>query len=449
MRYNSAMRILFEDHTMLTNHFPKLPTLVLIWLGWALVLTGYQRYALARFQPQVPDDALLWTANETLPDSQADKPPLNEPFLNDHVSWDSEYYISIAADGYDDPTMRAIPDYYTWELPMVSTNAKRPDWVSMNHAFFPLYPYVMKGAMVPLSLFGLNDLATATLAGVLVSMLGTLGAMIALYDLARTEMGESTGLRAAFYLLIWPAGMFLAQVYTEGLFLGLSFGALTLARRRRWLWAGLLAACATWTRAGGALLLLPLLWYWWYDDDLGWIGPRWFRRERLKGKIAPRALLNLALACSPLIAYLIWNALLGEEFHIVESRFFSRGLLLINQSREGWRDAWDRLRSDNLQARAYFMVEFLGIAFGYAACLLMLLRRNYRIIAVYSLLAITFSLTSGSAQGMHRYVMAAPVIFLLPARWGRYEAFDRVWTLLNVLVMGIFAIMFSADFWAG
>jgi hypothetical protein len=68
---------------------------------------------------------------------------------------------------------------------------------------------------------------------------------------------------------------------------------------------------------------------------------------------------------------------------------------------------------------------------------------------VYSLLAITFSLTSGSAQGMHRYVMAAPVIFLLPAWWGRYEAFDRVWTLLNVLVMGVFAVMFSADFWAG
>jgi hypothetical protein len=140
------------------------------------------------------------------------------------------YYISIAAGGYDDPTMRAIPDNFTWERSMVSTNANRPGWVSMNHAFFPFSPYVMRASMVPLSLFGLNDLATATLAGVLVSMLGTLGAMIALYDLARAEMGESTGLRAAFYLLIWPAGMFPAQVYTK-----VYSSACRLAR---WRWRG-------------------------------------------------------------------------------------------------------------------------------------------------------------------------------------------------------------------
>jgi hypothetical protein len=64
-------------------------------------------------------------------------------------------------------------------------------------------------------------------------------------------------------------------------------------------------------------------------------------------------------------------------------------------------------------------------------------------------LTIFFSLTSGGAQGMHRYVMAAPVIFLLPARWGKSEAFDRIWTLSNILLMGVFAIMFSFNFWAG
>jgi hypothetical protein len=71
------------------------------------------------------------------------------------------------------------------------------------------------------------------------------------------------------------------------------------------------------------------------------------------------------------------------------------------------------------------------------------------ILAVYSLITIIFSLTSGVAQGMHRYVMAAPVIFMLPARWGQNRIFDRAWTLANVLIMGVFASMFSFDFWAG
>jgi hypothetical protein len=72
-----------------------------------------------------------------------------------------------------------------------------------------------------------------------------------------------------------------------------------------------------------------------------------------------------------------------------------------------------------------------------------------RLLAVYSLVVIVFSLTTGVAQGMHRYVMAAPAVFMIPARWGKSEIFDRAWTIGNVLLMGVFAAMFSFDFWAG
>jgi hypothetical protein len=58
--------------------------------------------------------------------------------------------------------------------------------------------------------------------------------MIAIADLAEGGLAEGEGRRAAFYLLIWPGSVFLAQVYSEGLFLGLSFGALALMRRRSW-----------------------------------------------------------------------------------------------------------------------------------------------------------------------------------------------------------------------
>ena len=62
---------------------------------------------------------------------------------------------------------------------------------------------------------------------------------------------------------------------------------------------------------------------------------------------------------------------------------------------------------------------------------------------------VVVALTSGSAQGMQRYVLSVPALFLVPARWGRSVVFDRLWSLGNILIMAVFAIAFSFDFWAG
>ncbi len=410
--------------------------IVSLWLSWAILMLLYQAYVPARFDVHRPDRAVSWTEDETRKHSQDDKPYLMEPYLNTHVSWDSEYYLSIAVGGYHDPQMRAISPHFTWDHPRVALQSKQPDWLSMNYAFFPFYPFLIRLVMVPLRVLGKNPIATASLAGVLVSLLGTLGAMFALFDLAQEQLQRDGGLRATFYLLIFPAGMFLAQVYTEGLFLGLSFGALALAKRKQWVWAGVLSAGATWTRAGGALLLLPLLGYWWQSGAARQLGRQFSWRSLLEG----------LFVLSPLFAYLAWNAIFGAPFHLVESRFFSRGLLLLDQSRHAWQDAWQYM-FDNPQATAYYSIEFLAIIFGILACVLTW--RDDWLLSLYSLVVIFFALTSGSAQGMHRYVMAAPVIFLLPARWGRDQVFDRAWTLGNILLMGIYGAMFSFDFWAG
>jgi hypothetical protein len=231
--------------------------------------------------------------------------------------------------------------------------------------------------------------------------------------------------------------MFLAQVYTEGLFVGLAFGALALAHRQKWVWAAVLAAGATWTRAAGALLLLPLVGYWWQAGGL----------QKLTREFSLREAGKLVLVASPLLAYLLWQALLGQPFHIVEAQFFTRGLLTFERSWAEWQTAWQAVWAKNPPGQAYYLVEFAAIGWGLLACGLWL--RRQPLLALYSLAVIVFSLTSGSAQGMHRYVMAAPVVFLLPARWGHSETFDRLWTLGSVLLMGVFAAMFSFNFWAG
>jgi hypothetical protein len=429
--------------------------ITLLWLAWAIILIGYQNLVNARFDPNHPDKALSWTEWETTPTSNKGKIYLEEPFLNTQVAWDSEYYLSIATQGYNDPAVPGIPPNFSWNDPQTCKPGKPPTCYSRNYAFFPFYSYVSRVISLPFRLF-LTPIAASTLATVLVSLLGTLGAMLALYELTKNELEEAGGLRAAFYLLIFPSGFFLAQVYTEGLFVGLAFGSLAFLKRRQWLWAGVLAALATWTRAAGGLLFIALIGSWvvdlirllHYRQIKTTAGASSDSEEIAPPKLRLRTtLLNLGFAFLPVLAYFIWNASLGAPFHVVEDLYFSRGFMLIEQSWRAWGDAFKSFTSNNLQARTYYTVEFVSIIIALLACALTF--KRYTWLATFGLLVILFSFFSGAAQGMHRYVLAVPSIFIMLARFGKNPVFDRAWTIISVLIMGLMATLFTFDFWAG
>ena len=101
----------------------------------------------------------------------------------------------------------------------------------------------------------------------------------------------------------------------------------------------------------------------------------------------------------------------------------------------------------NPQATAYYAVEFGAIILGFTACISGL--RKYPDLAWFGLLVVFLSFTSGPAQGMYRYVLAAPPIYLFLSNLGRRPAFDRVWTIGSTLVMSVMAIMFMFDMWSG
>lgn len=403
-------------------------TIVLIWLAWAVILIGFQNTVPKRFQPERPDRVLYWTPSETGPHSQDDKPYLMDPFLNTQVSWDSEFYLSIATVGYDDPLVRAI-----W---IPDDGGKN---FSLNYAFSPFYPFAMRLVRVPLLLLGLTPIATSTLAGVLVSLLGALGAMLGLYDMVCPELGHDGGIRAAFYLLIFPTGFYLAQVYTEGLFLGLTFGSMALVRRRQWLGASLLAVCATWTRPAGGLIIISLAVAWLHEVNWNKLTLRPF-----PWKTVGKGLLVL----TPLAAYLIWQrSYLGMAFRIVEHGFFSRDMFALAKSWGVWREAFLSLWSNNPQTVIYYSIQLSAILAGVTACLLTL--RRYPDWALFGLAVIAVPFTSGLEQGMHRYVLAIPSIFLILSRLGKNIVFDRAWTLASILLMGLCATLFTFDMWVG
>jgi hypothetical protein len=411
---------------MLKNN--HLRTIVLIWAAWAVIIIGYQTLVDARMEIGRPDQSLEWTPDETARNSLKDRLYLNEPFMNRQVAWDSEYYLSIAVVGYPDD-----------QVTQLTTRGGRH--ISLNYAFFPVYPFLMNALSVPLNVLGMNAIATATLAGVIISVVGTLAGMIALYDLTRDELEDAGGVRTAFYLLIFPSSFFLAQVYTEGLFVAFAFGSLAMMRHRRLLLAGILAALATWTRSIGIALVIPL--------GIAWLEGVWKARNESGGLNAAffksYILPTLALVL-PFAAYLIWRRAVGANFDRIEDDWFGRTLFDWDRFTEGIQFAWEGITDfGNLQRRAYFLIEFGAAALGLTACIFTL--RRYPGIALFSLVSLLVAFTSGAPQGWVRFVVAVPALYIFLSRLGRSVAFDRAWTLASVLVMSLLTLLYTYDMW--
>ena len=422
--------------------------IVLVWLAWAMIVIAFQELASARLAPKFPDRALDWTKRFTRKGYQKGHVYLLEPFMNDQVAWDSEYYLSIAIGGYDDPrSPHLTPQGTVITSPqgIQSTENSSGASISSNYAFFPFYPLIIRILAYPLRLFGLNPIATATLAGVLISALGTLFGMLALFDLTRDSLGEDGALRAVFYLIVFPTGFFLIQVYTEGLFVGLAFGSLAMLKRQHWLPAALLAVAATITRAVGIALVIPMLITWvrageWTDLDLKW---RQIYHEGVAFYLLARGL----LICSPVITFMIWRfSYLGLNFRYIEDKIYGRGVLQFGNAFYLWAEAFrTMLAGTNPQHTAYYLTEFLGFVIGVIACILTI--KTHPEIGWFSFAVLLISWGSGPAQGMHRYILGAPAVFITLARWGNNPVFDRAWTTLSILLMGLLAMLFAFNMW--
>jgi len=158
--------------------------------------------------------------------------------------WDAEWYLLIAAEGYD-----SSDHFARFGVPYER---------SATAGFLPLYPLLIR-TLAPI-LGGVG-------AGILISNLALLGALVLLFRLtaaeARPGAERPTGLAACAALLVYPSSLFLSAVYAESLFLLLSLGVFAAARRGQFALAGVTGGLAALTRPFGALLALPLLWEWW------------------------------------------------------------------------------------------------------------------------------------------------------------------------------------------
>ncbi|GLV57797.1 hypothetical protein KDH_46320 [Dictyobacter sp. S3.2.2.5] len=139
--------------------------------------------------------------------------------------WDATRNLTIATQGYVDPS-------YT--------------------AFFPLYPTIVHVVSAPLHM-------DILLAGMIISNLAFFGALTVLYLLIEPEFDASMARRCMLYLAIFPTALFFFTAYNSALFLFLTLLCLYLLRRRSWWLAGCIGGLAALTDLLGICLFIVFL----------------------------------------------------------------------------------------------------------------------------------------------------------------------------------------------
>jgi hypothetical protein len=179
----------------------------------------------------------------------------------------------------------------SWYLEIARFGYQLPD----QAAFFPLYP----GLMALISPFTGSPLV----GGIVISSACSLAGMYLLYRLTELDFGWRAARTAIWIVACFPVAFCLSAVYTEGLFLLLSVGAVYAARLGRWPSAAVCAALAATTRSAGILLIAPLAVLYLYGPRADRAPDRHAAGRRPRYRLRPDAALLLA-APAGLLAYM-------------------------------------------------------------------------------------------------------------------------------------------------
>ncbi|MEV7560282.1 glycosyltransferase family 39 protein [Streptomyces sp. NPDC089795] len=146
-------------------------------------------------------------------------------------SWDSDWYLRIAAHGYGRTLM--------WPEAATGTGS-----VQSDHAFFPLYPALIRlvSGILP---------GGAVPAALLVAWVSAAVAAVGIYRVGERVIGPRAGLLLVGLWAALPHAVVLTLAYTEALLAAFAAWALYALLRERWLWAAGLAVLAGLTRPTG------------------------------------------------------------------------------------------------------------------------------------------------------------------------------------------------------
>ncbi|HYV21269.1 MAG TPA: mannosyltransferase family protein [Candidatus Bathyarchaeia archaeon] len=317
--------------------------------------------------------------------------PSTNPLLDAATRWDAKAYVDIAHDGYG-----AVP---------------------ANNAYFPLYPFLLRALA---TLFGGSDDAYLV-AGVVISNVALLVALMYLARLLAIDHDAAAGTRAAVYLLVFPTSVFLAVVYPESLLIALSIGAVYHARRGEWLLAVVLGALAALTRPFiGAAVALPL-------------AIEAYRRSGLRAAVGAAAPAGIALV-GWLVA--LWRITGDPKAILTAEANWGVGPSL---PFEAFTDLFD----PKVYGFPYFV---LGFTLFIGALVVMSWRFLRPSLAAYATVVFLISVATGSLTSSPRYYLAVFPAFMVLALVARGWT-GRAYVAVGAVISVIFTAMYALWYW--
>lgn len=302
-----------------------------------------------------------------------------EAFLGIWNRYDGYRYFLLAYSGYQEPANIA------------------------NTVFYPLYPMILRGLW---KLTGV-DLIVISL---LVSTVTAFFAFYMLYLTVDDIYGDKAAKYTVICLAIYPTSLFLVGPYTESLFIALTLAAFYLARKDRWLLAGLAGALASLTRSMGVITAIALAWMayvQWREINFSW---------------SPRVLRMAAGVAAPGLAgigFMLWRKWMGfpPVLEIQAQYFGSYAIDPVSGIIQG-------LKAIFTQPSATTIIEGLTVLFWIALFIIMLKKKNgipTEWLIYYGVNLVVFTSKANSLispmQSIGRYVLILFPGFVYLGQW--------------------------------
>lgn len=324
------------------------------------------------------------------------------PFGN----FDGAYYLLIAAKGY-----------------------------TVNAGFFPLFPLIIN---VLSRLFGSNILPfdpkqylTATL---LVNAL-FISSLILMFKLIRLDSKENIAIRSIIFLLIFPTSFFFVSIYSESLFLFLSLLSFYLARKKKWLMAGIMGAFLSSTRIVGIAMFPALLF-------------EYFKSEKNKSL---SKLLSICLVPVGLIGYAFYNLQRwGNPFYFiaVQGNFQNNrsvnSIILLPQTIFRYTKILFSVKSNIYE----WWVAFFELFFFVFVLILFYVawKKKIRIsYLIFGILCFLIPVSTGTFSGLPRYIAPIFPLFMTIGLIGD-RRFKIIYCTISIALLFIFFMLFSKGY---
>jgi hypothetical protein len=330
--------------------------------------------------------------------------------------WDSGWYLSIAETGYQAPPVRTGEE--------------------TNHAFFPLYPGLMR------LLVRTSGLETSR-AGNLISAVAFLGVLLLFAGWVRLRFGAERVGPALLALVFFPTSFFFAAVYTEALLLFLALAAVLALEKDRPLLSLLAGFLSGLTRIS-CVVLAPYL------------ALVSLRKDKEKGVPLVRALPKAVLfGASPLAGFglfcLWFRERFGDPFLFVKAQhnWSETPVTVLTSPWLAVKTVFEDVTTGKvLEANPARTLEGLYLV-GFTVLAAALLRKRMLPEGLYLLFTVGLVLLSGTFESAGRYVLPAFPAFAVLGGLAARPRLARIALGLSAAAQLVYVWAFVHWYWAG